>query len=136
MDETLRIPLIFLVLAYMVQTTGELFLSPVGLSVMTKLSPASIVSTIMAVWFLSSSWAQYLGGIIAGWTTVESVGGQVLDREASLAAYLNVYFWLGVSTIALGVVLSLASFWLKKLGHGLANDGAKTPAQATPQAAE
>lgn len=136
MDDTLRIPLIFLVLAYMVQTTGELFLSPVGLSVMTKLSPASIVSTIMAVWFLSSSWAQYLGGIIAGWTTVESVGGQVLDREASLEAYLNVYFWLGVSTIALGVVLSLASFWLKKLGHGLANDGAKPPAQAAPQAAE
>jgi POT family proton-dependent oligopeptide transporter len=90
---------------------------------MTKLSPASIVSTIMAVWFLSSSWAQYLGGIIAGWTTVESVGGQVLDREASLAAYLNVYFWLGISTIVLGVVLSVSSFWLKKLGHGLANDG-------------
>ncbi len=133
MDDSLRIPLVFLVLAYMVQTTGELFLSPVGLSMVTKLSPATIVSTMMAVWFLSSSWAQYLGGIIAGFTTVESVGGQVLDREASLKAYLTVYFWLGVSTIGLGVLLSLTSFWLKKLGHGLANDGGKDPA---PQAAE
>lgn len=134
LDDNYRMPLIFLVLAYMVHTTGELFLSPVGLSMVTRLSPVTVVSTMMAVWFLSSSWAQYLGGIIASWTTVESVGGQVLDREASLAAYLNVYFWLGASTVALGAVLCVASFWLKKLGHGLANDG-PIPADETAAAA-
>jgi POT family proton-dependent oligopeptide transporter len=123
LDDNFRMPLIFLVLAYLVHTTGELFLSPVGLSMVTRLSPATIVSTMMAVWFLSSSWAQYLGGMIASFTTVESVGGQVLDREASLKAYLDVYFWLGASTVALGAALCIASFWLKKLGHGLANDG-------------
>jgi len=123
LDDNFRMPLIFLVLAYMVHTTGELFLSPVGLSMVTRLSPLTVGSTMMAVWFLSSSWAQYLGGIIASFTAVESIGGQVLDREASLAAYLNVYFWLGAVTVVLGIGLCVGSFWLKKLGHGLANDG-------------
>ena len=47
-----EIPLIFLFLTYLLHTTGELFLSPVGLSQMTRLSPAAIGSTIMATWFL------------------------------------------------------------------------------------
>ncbi|MEM6625898.1 MAG: oligopeptide:H+ symporter, partial [Pseudomonadota bacterium] len=122
LDEDYRMPLIFLALAYMVHTTGELFLSPVGLSMVTRLSPATVVSTVMAVWFLSSSWAQYLGGFIASLTAVEAVGGQVLDKEESLRAYLGVYSALGFWTVILGVGLSLASFWLKRLGHGLAGD--------------
>jgi POT family proton-dependent oligopeptide transporter len=133
LDADYRMPLIFLALAYMVHTTGELFLSPVGLSMITRLSPATVVSTMMAIWFLSSSWAQYLGGIIASYTSVESVGGQVLDKKESLDAYLKVYAQLGMYTIGLGVLLCLASFWLKKLGHGLA--GGRKEAEADAKAA-
>ena len=79
-DEGFRVPLIFLVLAYLFHTTGELCISPVGLSQMTRLSPAAIVSTIMATWFLASSWAQFVGGIVAQMTASETVAGQVLDQ--------------------------------------------------------
>jgi POT family proton-dependent oligopeptide transporter len=114
-DANFRMPLFFLAFAYLVQTTGELCLSPVGLSMVTKLSPKLVVSTMMAVWFLSSAWAQWLGGFVARLTSVETVGGQVVDRAASLANYLEVYQWLGVVTIGIGVALGVLSFALKRM---------------------
>jgi POT family proton-dependent oligopeptide transporter len=116
-DESFRVPLIFLALAYMLHTTGELFLSPVGLSAMTKLSPALLVSTLMATWFLSSAWAQWIGGIIAQFTAAETVAGQVLDPGKALATYVQVFQTIGLVAIGVGIVLSLASFGLKKLAH-------------------
>ncbi|MDZ4318037.1 MAG: peptide MFS transporter, partial [Phenylobacterium sp.] len=77
-DDSYRVPLMVLGLLYLLHTTGELFLSPVGLSEITKLSLASVVSFMMAVWFLSSAIAQYVGGWIAGLAGTETLGGQVL----------------------------------------------------------
>ena len=51
--EDYRLPLIFLVLMYMLHTTGELFISPIGLSMVTKLAPAKLTGTVMGAWFLS-----------------------------------------------------------------------------------
>jgi POT family proton-dependent oligopeptide transporter len=116
-DESFRVPLIFLALAYMLHTTGELFLSPVGLSAMTKLSPAVLVSTLMATWFLASSWAQWIGGLIAQLTAAETVAGQVLDPGKALATYVQVFQTIGLVAIGVGIVLCLASFGLKKLAH-------------------
>lgn len=116
-DENYRVPLIFLVILYMLHTTGELMLSPVGLSAMTKLAPAAIVSTMMATWFLSSSGAQALGAQIAKLTAAETVGGQVLDPAAALATYVEVFQMLGFGAIGIGVALGIASIWLRKLAH-------------------
>jgi proton-dependent oligopeptide transporter, POT family len=118
-DGAYKVPLIFLALAYMLHTTGEMFLSPVGLSQMTKLSTAAVVSTVMAVWFLASSWAQYLGGMIANLTATETVAGQVLDPKGALATYASVFQTIGIWAIGLGVLMALASPWLKKLAHGV-----------------
>jgi POT family proton-dependent oligopeptide transporter len=118
-DDQFRIPLFFLAFAYLVQTTGELMLSPVGLSWMTKLSTASLLSTLMATWFLSSSWAQWLGGFVAGFAAVDTVAGQVLDPAKALQTYLGVFQMLGVWTIGIGIALALASPILKKLAHGI-----------------
>ncbi len=118
-DEQFRIPLMFLALAYLVQTTGELCLSPVGLSWMTKLSTPTLLSTLMATWFLSSSWAQYLGGFVAKLAAVETVAGQVLDPGKALQTYVDVFGQLGWWTIGIGVLLGLASPLLKKLAHGV-----------------
>lgn len=118
-DDQFRIPLMFLALAYLVQTTGELCMSPVGLSWMTKLSTPTLVSTLMATWFLSSSWAQYLGGFVAQMAAVETVAGQVLDPGAALQTYVGVFGQLGWWTIGIGVLLGLASPILKKLAHGV-----------------
>jgi len=113
-----KVPLIFLALAYMFHTTGELFLSPVGLSAITKLSPAKVVSFMMAGWFLASAAAQYVGGIIAQLTATETVAGQVLDPAKALETYRNVFSTIGWWGIGLGVIFAVSSFWLKKLGHG------------------
>jgi proton-dependent oligopeptide transporter, POT family len=118
-DSAFRIPLMFLVVAYLVQTTGELCLSPVGLSWMTKLSTPKLLSTLMATWFLSSSWAQYLGGFVAKLAAVETVAGQVLDPGAALKTYVDVFGQLGWWTIGIGIALGLASPILKKLAHGV-----------------
>jgi POT family proton-dependent oligopeptide transporter len=118
-DAAFRIPLMFLALAYLVQTTGELCLSPVGLSWMTKLSTPTLLSTLMATWFLSSSWAQYLGGFVAKLAAVETVAGQVLDPGAALQTYVGVFGQLGWWTIGIGIALGLSSPILKKLAHGV-----------------
>ncbi|HEY9218678.1 MAG TPA: peptide MFS transporter [Phenylobacterium sp.] len=122
-DAEYRLPLFLLVLLYFFHTTGELFLSPVGLSEITKLSVASIVSFMMAVWFLSSSIAQYVGGIIAGLAGTETVGGQVLDPAAALNSSLEVFQMLGLWGMGIGVAFVALSFFIKHWAHGV-NDPA------------
>ena len=63
-----------LVFTYLLHTTGELCLSPVGLSEITKLAPLVLVSTLMAVWFLSVSAAEYIGAIIAALSGSKTAG--------------------------------------------------------------
>jgi POT family proton-dependent oligopeptide transporter len=120
-DDQARTPLIFLALAYMVQTTGELCLSPVGLSQMTKLSPAVLISTVMATWFLATSGGQYLAGKVAQLTAVDTVAGQVLDPAKALATYVSVYRKAGWITVAIAAGLAVVSPWLKRLAHGVAD---------------
>jgi POT family proton-dependent oligopeptide transporter len=135
-DESYRVPLIFLVLLYLLHTTGELCLSPVGLSAMTKLAPAAIVSTMMATWFLSSSGAQALGAQIAKLTAAETVGGQVLDPGAALRTYVEVFQMLGWGAIGIGAALGVGSIWLRKLAHKGVVDVGTRGGDAKPVPAE
>jgi len=120
-DDQYRMPLFMLGLLYLLHTTGELFLSPVGLSEITKLSVKSIVSFMMAVWFLASSIAQFVGGKIAGLMGTETVGGQVLDSHASLETSLDGFNKLGWAGVGVGVAFIVASFFIKGWSNG-AND--------------
>jgi POT family proton-dependent oligopeptide transporter len=122
-----QMPLLVLAALYLLHTTGELFLSPVGLSEITKLSVASIVSFMMAVWFLSSSIAHFIGGVIAGRLGSATVGGQVLDPQAALETSLGGFHWLGWTGVGLGVVFVLLSFLIKHWAHG-ASDASAQPA--------
>ncbi|MET3665576.1 MFS transporter [Caulobacter sp. 1776] len=117
-DGAFRTPLIFLLLMYLLHTTGELCLSPVGLSQMTKLSPASLVSFVMAVWFMAVSIANTVGGFVAGLTATETVGGQVLDPAAALARSLTVFNWIGGVAMGLGLLFLALSPVLKRWSHG------------------
>ncbi|MCC7266616.1 MAG: MFS transporter [Caulobacteraceae bacterium] len=117
-DAAFKLPLIMLGLLYLLHTTGELFLSPVGLSEITKLSVASVVSFMMAVWFLSSSIAQYVGGWIAGMAGTHTVGGQVLDPGAALRTSLEVFGMLGWWGVGFGVAFIVISPLLKRWSHG------------------
>ncbi|MBX9881367.1 MAG: peptide MFS transporter [Sphingomonas sp.] len=104
---------------YVIHSIAELCISPVGLSMITKLSIARIVGMMMGVWFLSISVAQYFAGVVAQIASVETVGGQVTNLKVSLDAYTSTFTTIAWVAIALGGVLLLLSFPLKKWMHGV-----------------
>ncbi|MCB9743631.1 MAG: hypothetical protein H6740_13605 [Alphaproteobacteria bacterium] len=110
----------WLLLAYLLHTTGELCLSPVGLSMVTKLSPKRIVAAVMGAWFMSSAFANYLSGAIAKLTGVGGEGGEVdvlPPPLETLDVYAAVFGPLGLIAIGAGVLLLVISPLLTKLMH-------------------
>ena len=104
---------------YLIHSIAELMISPVGLSMITKLSIARIVGLMMGVWFLSISVAQYVAGIVAQVASVETVGGQVTNLQVSLQTYIGVFTTIGWISVGIGVVLLVLSWPLKYLMHGV-----------------
>lgn len=98
-----RVSGVWLFFSYLLATLGELCLSPVGLSMVTKLAPARFASLFMGVWLLSSSVAQYVGGSIGeSWGEIPPIS----------------YFWIFVGTSIIGMILvALLAFPLKRLMH-------------------
>ena len=116
------VPLWTLTLVYMFHTTGELCLSPIGLSMVTKLAPKSMTGTVMGAWFLSFAGANYVAGIIAQLTGGEDSGGSEaveLTSEASWLIYSDVFGNMGYITVAIGILLIVVSPLLNKLMHGV-----------------
>ncbi len=104
---------------YLIHSIAELCISPVGLSMITKLSIARIVGMMMGVWFLSIAVAQYVAGMVAQVASVETVGGQVTNLKVSLDTYVGVFTTIGWISMGIGLVLLLLSWPLKKLMHGV-----------------
>jgi len=104
---------------YFIHSVAELLISPVGLSMITKLSIARIVGLMMGVWFLSISVAQYVAGVVAQVASVETVGGQVTNLGVSLSTYVGVFQTIGLISVGIGAVLLLLSWPLKYLMHGV-----------------
>ena len=104
---------------YLIHSLAELCISPVGLSMITKLSLARIVGLMMGLWFLSISVAQYVAGVVAQVASVETVGGQVTNLKVSLDTYNGVFWTIGLISAAIGVVLIVISPLLKKWMHGV-----------------
>ncbi len=80
-ESTYAVPLLTLVFLYMLHTTGELFVSPIGLSMVTKLAPKKISGTAMGGWFLSFAMANFLAGQIAAITGAESHDEEPKTKE-------------------------------------------------------
>jgi POT family proton-dependent oligopeptide transporter len=97
--------LIWLVMTYFFHTVGELCLSPVGLSVVTKLAPVKLASMLMGVWMLSSFAANIIGGFVAAY--VERLGAA------------TIFVSIAVFVIALGILMLLLSRQLSKMMHGV-----------------
>ena len=97
----------WLLLGYLLHTTGELCVSPVGLSMVTRLSPARIVSTVMGGWFLATAFSQYLAGLIAQLTGVRAEEGaaQVVPEPiATVHLYGDVFGQIAVSAVVAALV--------------------------------
>ncbi|MDA7721846.1 peptide MFS transporter [Schleiferiaceae bacterium] len=88
-ESTYAVPLLTLVFLYMLHTTGELFVSPIGLSMVTKLAPKSITGTAMGGWFLSFAMANFLAGQIAAITGSESHEEDPKNAKLTLIEALN-----------------------------------------------
>ncbi len=103
-------------LALLVITVGELCLSPIGLSIMTKLSPARLQGIMMGMWFLASAYGQYVAGLI-GASMAKAREGDTLTTQ--LLTYTDGYKQLGLYALIAGVVLILLSPFIKKLMQGV-----------------
>jgi POT family proton-dependent oligopeptide transporter len=114
------VPLWTLVLLYLLHTTGELFLSPIGLSMITKLAPKDMTGTMMGAWFLSFAYANWFASILAKATGfVEGGEEAVVSTSESLILYTDVYTSMGLITVGIGLFLVLISRPLNKLMHGV-----------------
>ena len=118
-DAHFRMPLLVLAGVYLLQTTGELCLSPVGLSEITKLAPPVLVSTIMAVWFLATSAAEFIGGLIASLAGAETIGGQVLDPALALKTSLHIFGIIGLWAVGFGAAFLILAPFVKRWANAV-----------------
>ena len=112
--------LIWLMVGYMLHTTGELCVSPIGLSMITKLSPARIGALMMGTWFLATSAAQYVAGLIAMLTGVSEGGeaeGAVPNATETIMVYGNVFQKIGIVAIVVGIIMMVIAPLVRKLQH-------------------
>ena len=108
-----------IILIYLLHTLGELCLSAVGLSSVTKLSPQRIVGFMMGMWFFASAAGNYVAGLIARATASDSSGvsNDVFDLTQK-QSFMDVYTDVGLMAIGCGILLAILTPFLKKLMHG------------------
>ncbi len=101
--------MIFLVLAYLLHTMGELSLSPVGLSYVSKLSPVRLVGLMFGIWFFASAMGNMVAGAFSGYM-------EKLANESTMSDFFMILVYIPISA---GLVLFILSFPLRKLMHGI-----------------
>jgi POT family proton-dependent oligopeptide transporter len=118
-DEMGQVAAYWMVLAYLLHTCGELCLSPVGLSAVTKLAVPSVVGVMMGAWFLATAYSEFVAVQLSKLAAIETVDGGVVDVGLALASYTELFtslFWVGLGAAAVLLVLSPV---LKKMMHGI-----------------
>lgn len=103
-------------IAYLIITLGELCLSPIGLSLMTKLSPKPLHGAMMGMWFLASAYGQYAAGILGAGMTVADENAGLTEK---LIAYTDGYHQLAIYALVAGIIMIVASPFIKKLMSGI-----------------
>lgn len=113
--ESGKISLWWMILAYAVLVMGEMVLSPVGLSAVTRLSIPRAVGLMMGAWFLFSAFGEIIAGRLGTWAAIEPDAAGKYDVPAALALYADVFtrmMWIGLGA---GVLLFIATPLLKRL---------------------
>lgn len=108
-DSTYKASMIFLTLAYLIHTLGELCLSPVGLSYVNKLSPKRYLGVLFGIWFFASAIGNKAAGELSGYM-------KEIQANSSLSDFFNLLVYIPVIA---GIILFALSFPLKKLMHGI-----------------
>ena len=118
-DEAGKVALIWLVIAYLLHTTGELCLSPVGLSAVTKLSVSRVVGVMMGFWFFATAYSELVATQIAKIAAIETEGGIVTDVAGALTTYSEFFTQLLYLGGGFGLLVLLVSPILKRGMHGV-----------------
>ena len=107
--EGVKISMVFLILTYLFHTLGELFISPVGLSYVSKLVPGRMLAFMFGIWYLAIAIAQKLAAVL---------GGQVetIQEEYSLSHF---FFLFTAIPAAAGLLVMVLNPLIKKLMHGI-----------------
>ena len=119
-SDGLQTGIIWIVLIYLLHTLGELCLSPVGLSSVTKLSPQRIVGFMMGMWFFASAAGNFVAGEIAKATATDVSGASadVYDLVQK-QSFIDVYTNVGLMAVGVAFVLLLLSPLLNSRSHGI-----------------
>ena len=104
-DVTIKASMIWMILTYFLHTIGELSLSPVGLSIVTKLSPARFASLFMGVWIMAAAFANMLAGLISSY---------VVELGAS-----TVFASISVFVMVLGILMVSLNKMIERMMHGV-----------------
>ena len=116
------VPMFWLILAYFLHSTGELCLSPIGLSMITKLSPKGITGIMMGTWFLASSFAQYVASLIAQLTGVKEGGAAasaIPNPRDTVMVYGSVFGTIGWVALGVGLLVVAISPLIARRMHGV-----------------
>jgi POT family proton-dependent oligopeptide transporter len=98
----------WLLMTYFLHTTGELFLSPVGLSAVTKLAPKRLVGQMMGAWFMSVAFGNLIAGLVAG----EFDQNAIAENPSLLP---EIFQFITIFTVGAGVIALILSPWIRKL---------------------
>lgn len=118
-NEAGQVAMIWLVLAYLLHTTGELCLSPVGLSAVTKLSIGSVVGVSMGTWFLATALSETVAARLARFAAIPSDGGETFDVAGALMIYTQLFEFLMWVGVGVGVFMLVISPILKRWMQGI-----------------
>ncbi|WP_223032813.1 peptide MFS transporter [Hanstruepera marina] len=113
-DENGMVPMAYLFIMYFIISIGELFMSPVGLSKITDLSPKKVVAFMMGVWFLSSAYAFQIVGFISEQLAVESTDANVGGLD-TLNVYIDGFSLIAQYAIGAGIIVLIFGPLMKKL---------------------
>jgi POT family proton-dependent oligopeptide transporter len=109
-NEAGQVAMIWLVLAYLLHTTGELCLSPVGLSAVTKLSIGNVVGVSMGTWFLATALSETVATRLGKMAAIDtSAAGETADAATALATYTELFeflMWFGVGAGVFMIIIS------------------------------
>ncbi|MEM7278345.1 MAG: peptide MFS transporter [Pseudomonadota bacterium] len=118
-NEAGQVAAIWLILAYLLHTTGELCLSPVGLSAVTKLSIGKVVGVSMGTWFLATALAETVATRIARLAAIDTSSAEGSDITSTLATYTELFDFLMWTGLGVGLFMLIISPLLKKGMQGV-----------------
>ncbi|MBT8087854.1 MAG: peptide MFS transporter [Gammaproteobacteria bacterium] len=118
-DQSGQVAMIWLILAYLLHTTGELCLSPVGLSAVTKLSIGNVVGVSMGTWFLATALSETVATRIGKMAAISGESTEVVSSADALSTYTELFEFLMYFGVGVGVFMIVISPILRRWMHGI-----------------